>query len=118
MLTIVLLVCSNLFMTVAWYWHIKGQGPALPLWAIILTSWLIALPEYCLAVPANRFGIAAHGGSFTPAQLKVIQEGISIAIFIAFAMLYLKQAPRWQEVAGLSLVVAGLALALSGRPSN
>lgn len=115
MLTIILLVCSNIFMTVAWYWHLKGQGPSWPLWAIILTSWLIALPEYCLAVPANRLGIPAHGGGFTPAQLKVIQEGISISVFLGFLLLVLKQTPRWQELAGLALVFAGLALALTGK---
>ncbi|MEK7411851.1 MAG: DMT family protein, partial [Planctomycetota bacterium] len=77
MLTIALLILSNVFMTFAWYWHLKGQGPAWPLWMIIGASWLIALPEYCLAVPANRFGSLTHGGAFTAAQLKVIQEGVS-----------------------------------------
>lgn len=115
MLTIVLLICSNLFMTVAWYWHTKGEGPSMPLWAIIGTSWLIALPEYCLAVPANRFGLVVHGGRFTTAQLKVLQEGISIAIFLLFLMLWLKQTPRWQEIAGLGLVFAGLAVAMTGK---
>lgn len=115
MLTIALLIASNLFMNFAWYWHLKGSGPVWPLWAIIGTSWLIALPEYCLAVPANRFGSLAHGGVFTAAQLKVIQEGISIAVFLAFLLLYLKQVPRWQEVAGMALVVVGIAVALSGK---
>jgi uncharacterized protein (DUF486 family) len=115
MLTIGLLIASNLFMTFAWYWHLKGQGPAWSLWTIVLTSWLIALPEYCLAVPANRFGSLAHGGPFTPAQLKVIQEGVSIAIFLAFLMLYLKQWPTWRELAGLGLVLSGVALAISDK---
>ena len=115
MLTVCLLILSNLFMTFAWYWHLKGQGPSWPLWMIIATSWLIALPEYCLAVPANRFGSPAHGGPFSPAQLKVLQEGISITVFLAFLLFYLKEWPRWQELAGLGLVLAGLALALSGK---
>jgi uncharacterized protein (DUF486 family) len=116
MRTVILLICSNLFMTTAWYWHLKVQGSAIALWVIIGVSWLIALPEYCLAVPANRFGHIAHGGSFTAPQLKVIQEAIAIAVFIAFSLLVLKETPRWQEAAGLVLVVGGLALALSGRP--
>ncbi len=115
MTTIVLLICSNLFMTFAWYWHLKDQGPAWPLWAIIGMSWLIALPEYCLAVPANRYGSLAHGGAFTPAQLKVLQEAISVSVFLAFLMLYLKQVPTWREIAGLGLVLAGVAVAISGK---
>ena len=115
MLTIALLILSNVFMTFAWYWHLKGQGPAWPLWMIIGASWLIALPEYCLAVPANRFGSLTHGGAFTAAQLKVIQEGVSISVFLVFLLVYLKETPRWQELVGLALVFAGLALALSGR---
>ncbi len=115
MTTILLLVLSNLFMTFAWYWHLKGQGPVWPLWAIIGTSWLIALPEYCLAVPANRFGSLTHGGPFTPAQLKVIQEAISVTVFLGFLMLYLKQVPTWREVTGLVLVLAGVAVAISGK---
>jgi uncharacterized protein (DUF486 family) len=116
MTTIVLLILSNVFMTFAWYWHLKHQGgPAWPLWAIIATSWLIALPEYCLAVPANRLGAASNGGPFSAAQLKVIQEAISIGVFLAFLMLYLKQVPRWQEVAGMLLIVAGVALAMTGK---
>lgn len=102
-------------MTFAWYWHLKGQGPAWPLWAIIATSWLIALPEYCLAVPANRFGALAHGGPFSPAQLKVLQEAISIGVFLVFLMVYLKETPTWREIAGLGLILAGAALAISGK---
>jgi hypothetical protein len=115
MTTVALLICSNLFMTFAWYWHLKGQGPAWPLWMIIATSWLIALPEYCLAVPANRFGLIAHGGPFTAAQLKVLQEAISIGVFLAFLMFYLKELPTWRELAGLALILAGAALAISGK---
>jgi uncharacterized protein (DUF486 family) len=113
--TILLLIASNLFMTFAWYWHLKGQGPAWPLWAIILTSWLIALPEYCLAVPANRLGSTAHGGPFSAAQLKVLQEAISVTVFLGFLLLYLKETPTWREVAGLALILGGVALAISGK---
>lgn len=115
MLTVSLLVLSNLFMTFAWYWHLKGQGPAWPLWAIIGTSWLIALPEYCLAVPANRLGAQGFGGAFSPAQLKVLQEAISVSVFLAFLLFYLKQMPTWREIAGLALVLAGVAVAISGK---
>jgi uncharacterized protein (DUF486 family) len=113
--TVILLIISNLFMTFAWYWHLKGSGPAWPLWAIIGTSWLIALPEYSLAVPANRFGSIAHGGPFTAAQLKVLQEAISVTVFLGFLLFYLKQVPTWREVAGLGLVIAGVAVAISGK---
>ena len=67
MRTILLLVASNLFMTIAWYGHLKVKGASLV--AVVLVSWLIALPEYCLAVPANRLGHIAHGGTFTAPQL-------------------------------------------------
>lgn len=115
MLTVALLLCSNLFMTFAWYWHLKGGGPHWPLWAIILVSWLIALPEYCLAVPANRLGAEVNGGPFTAAQLKVLQEAISVSVFLGFLLLYLKQVPTWREVAGLALILAGVALAVGGK---
>ncbi len=110
---ILLLIASNLFMTVAWYWHLKG--PKWPLFAIILVSWLIALPEYCLAVPANRLGHAGLGGVYSAAQLKILQEGIAITVFLGFSLWYLKETPRWQDLAGFGLILAGLAVALSGR---
>ncbi len=68
MRTVLLLLASNIFMTAAWYWHLRkgeGSGPALPLIGIIAISWLLALPEYCLAVPANRLGHVSLGGPFT-----------------------------------------------------
>ena len=73
--TIILLICSNVFMTFAWYGHLK-YGHAWPLWQAILVSWLIAFLEYCLAVPANRLGF----GVFTGFQLKIIQEAITVAV--------------------------------------
>jgi hypothetical protein len=89
-------------MTVAWYGHLK-YGHAWPLWKAILVSWLIALFEYCLAVPANRLGF----GEFTGFQLKVIQECVTLVIFVIFAILYLKEKLAWNYVA--AFVCIGLA---------
>ncbi len=114
MTTILLLIASNVFMTIAWYWHLKAPS-SLPLIAFIGISWLIALPEYCLAVPANRAGHISLGGAFTAPQLKLIQEAIALVVFIGFSLVYLKEAPRWQEYVGIALIVAGLGVALSGR---
>jgi uncharacterized protein (DUF486 family) len=86
MRTILLLVLSNVFMTFAWYRHLKVQHNA-PLWIAILTSWGIAFFEYCLAVPANRVGY----GRFTLPQLKVLQEVITLAVFALFAAFWMKQ---------------------------
>ena len=87
--TILLLIVSNSFMTMAWYGHLKLSqtkwGAGLPLVAIILISWGIALMEYCCQVPANRIGYIGNGGPFTLAQLKVIQEVISLTVFTVFS---------------------------------
>ena len=112
--TILLLIASNVFMTVAWYWHLKAP-PTMPLLGFIAISWLIALPEYCLAVPANRIGHVSLGGSFTAPQLKLIQESIALLVFLVFSLVVLKEAPRWQDYVGMLLIMAGLAVALSGR---
>jgi uncharacterized protein len=114
MTTIALLIASNIFMTVAWYWHLKAPSTT-PLIIFILISWLIALPEYCLAVPANRIGHISLGGPFTAPQLKLIQETISLLIFVIFSIVVLKESPRWQDYVGMVLIMAGLAVALSGR---
>ena len=90
MSTILMLFCSNVFMTFAWYGHLK-YGHAWPLWKAILVSWGIALFEYCLAVPANRFGYAHFSGY----QLKIIQEVITIIVFIVFATTFLKEKLAW-----------------------
>ena len=111
MWTIVLLLGSNVFMTIAWYGHLRFKE--VPLWAVILLSWLIALPEYCLAVPANRLG---HG-TFTANQLKILQEGISISIFLIVAMLMLKETPAWRDLLAYALILAGLAVGLWPRPA-
>lgn len=88
--TILLLLLSNVFMTFAWYGHLK-YGHDWPLWKVILVSWGIALFEYCLAVPANRLGY----GAFSGFQLKIIQEVITLTIFIVFAVLFLKEKMAW-----------------------
>ncbi len=91
--TVLLLVASNVFMTFAWYGHLK-YGREWPLWKAILISWGIALIEYCLAVPANRWGY----GLFSGFQLKIIQEVVTLVIFIGFAVLVLKEKLAWNHV--------------------
>ncbi|WP_184720125.1 DMT family protein [Caulobacter sp.] len=99
-----LLVASNVFMTFAWYGHLKNKSLALPV--AILSSWLIALPEYMLAVPANRIG----SGVYSTAQLKVGQEVITLLVFILFSYFYLGEAIKWSTIAGFGLIVAGVAV--------
>jgi uncharacterized protein len=84
--TILLLLASNVFMTIAWYGHLKSMSSK-PWWIAALVSWVIALAEYLLQVPANRIGY----GYFTLAQLKIIQEVITLAVFVPFAMYYMQQ---------------------------
>jgi uncharacterized protein (DUF486 family) len=103
--TIALLFASNVFMTAAWYGHLRFKGA--PLWTVILISWLIAFVEYCLQVPANRWG---HG-HFTAAQLKIAQEVITIVVFVAFAWLWLGESPRWNEAVAFGLVLAAVVVA-------
>ena len=90
MITVLMLTGSNIFMTFAWYGHLK-YGHGWPLWKAILVSWSIALLEYCLAVPANRLGY----GQFSGFQLKIIQEVVTISVFIVFAILFLKEKLAW-----------------------
>jgi uncharacterized protein len=115
--TILLLLASNVFMTVAWYWHLKAPA-TMPLLGFILISWLIALPEYSLAVPANRMGHVSLGGSFSTPQLKIIQEAIALIVFSLFSLVVLKESPRWQEYVGMALIMTGLCVALSGRTDS
>jgi len=96
-LPILLLLCSNVFMTFAWYGQLRFPGAAL--WIVIPVSWGIAFFEYCLAVPANRIGYTVYSG----AQLKVIQEIITIAIFAVFAVLYLGETIRWNHLAAFGM---------------
>jgi hypothetical protein len=98
---IILLSLSNVFMTLAWYGHLKFK--AAPLWAAVMVSWLIALAEYWLAVPANRIGIAVY----TPSQLKTIQEIITLTVFVGFAYFWLGEVPTLKTLAGFALIGAG-----------
>jgi uncharacterized protein (DUF486 family) len=104
MRTIVLLTISNVFMTFAWYGHLKFREVAL--WKVVVVSWLIAFFEYCFQVPANRIG----SYQFTAAQLKTIQEVITLTVFAVFSVLYLKQPLRWNYLAGFVLIVAAVAV--------
>lgn len=110
--TILLLCVSNIFMTFAWYGHLKLQETKIsenwPLWAVILFSWSIALFEYSFQVPANRIGFIENGGPFTLMQLKVIQEVITLIIFTVFATVMFKgEALHWNHiVAFICLVLA------------
>ena len=93
--TVSMLVASNLFMTFAWYWHLKFQKPGAPHWpliAIIVVSWLIAFVEYLIAVPANRLGAAS---GMNVAQLKITQEVITVCVFIPFMLLFMGEKWRW-----------------------
>jgi uncharacterized protein (DUF486 family) len=99
MLTIVLLLLSNIFMTFAWYGHLKYQN--VPLWKVTVVSWLIAFLEYCFQVPANRMG--SH--HFSVAQLKTIQEIITLVVFSVFSVLYLKEQIKWNYAVGFFFIV-------------
>ena len=110
--TILLLLCSNVFMTFAWYGHLKLQQMKIsdgwPLFAIILLSWGLAFFEYCAQVPANRIGFAANGGPFNLIQLKVIQEVISLTVFtLVVTLLFKGETLQWNHfVAFLCLILA------------
>ena len=99
-LPVLLLVGSNLFMTVAWYGHLRFEQK--PLVTVVLASWGIAFFEYCLQVPANRWG---HG-LYNAAQLKTLQEVITLSVFVAFSVWYLGEPIRWNHLAGFALIVA------------
>lgn len=112
MRTIVLLILSNTFMTIAWYGHLKFRSA--PILVVILVSWLIALPEYALQVPANRFGYA----QFTASQLKIIQEAISITVFAVFSYLYLNEIPGWRSCAAFALIFCAVLLAAGEKKTD
>jgi uncharacterized protein len=98
-ISILLLILSNIFMTFAWYGHLKFRSA--PLWIVILASWGIAFFEYCLQVPANRMGY----GHFSGAQLKLLQEVITLSVFCIFSVVYLKEELRWNDIAGFALMM-------------
>jgi hypothetical protein len=100
-LPILLLLLSNVFMTFAWYGHLKYKSA--PLFLAILASWGIAFIEYCLAVPANRIG---HG-AYSAAELKTVQEVITLIVFAAFSVLYLKEQLSWNHAVGFAFIALG-----------
>ena len=111
--TILLLIVSNSFMTMAWYGHLRLSqtkwGSGLSLLAIILLSWGIALFEYCCQVPANRIGFEGNGGPFSLLQLKVVQEVISLSVFTVFALAFFKnEAIRWNHIVAFVLLVGAV----------
>ena len=109
--TILLLIASNVFMTTAWYWHLKG-GMTKPLFIVILVSWGLALVEYCFAVPANRLG---YEQGWTGAQLKIVQEAISISIFAIFMITYLGEPLHWRQAAAFLCIIAAVAFLFVGK---
>lgn len=109
-LTVTLLIASNLFMTFAWYGHLKWKS--VPLLVVIFASWGLAFFEYVLQVPANRLG---HG-HFSAAELKSIQEVISLAVFAGFSVLYLGEPLRWNHLLGFALIAAGAFLVFHRTP--
>jgi uncharacterized protein len=102
MTTVLLLTLSNIFMTLAWYGHLKYRKA--PLFTVIVVSWLIAFAEYCFQVPANRIG----SYEFTTAQLKTIQEVITLTVFAVFSVFYLKEQFRWNYLVGFAMIVAAV----------
>ena len=100
--TVLLLLGSNVFMTFAWYGHLKFRSR--PLLLAILASWIIALPEYCLQVPANRFGY----GQLTAFQLKILQEIITLCVFIVFAVFYLGEGLRWNYAVSFFFILVAV----------
>ena len=102
MRTVILLTISNVFMTIAWYGHLKYKNS--PLFQAIVISWLIAFVEYCFQVPANRIG----SYQFSTAQLKTMQEVITLVVFCVFSVVYLKEDLKWNYLAGFLLMVAAV----------
>jgi hypothetical protein len=102
-LTVLFLTISNVFMTFAWYGHLRHKSA--PLWIVIVVSWLIAFVEYCFQVPANRIG---HEEGMTAAQLKIIQEVITLAVFCVFSVVYLREPLKWNYLVGFGLVLAAV----------
>lgn len=107
-LPILLLTASNLFMTFAWYGHLRFGNK--PLWMAIVGSWSIAFIEYCLAVPANRIGYQVYSA----AQLKTIQEVITLTMFVLFSVFYLKESITWNHIVGFSLIAVGAGFVFKG----
>jgi hypothetical protein len=111
MATILLLIGSNVFMTLAWYWHLKG-GMTRPILLVILISWGIALIEYCMAVPANRIGYA---GGWSAAQLKIAQEAIALIVFGGFMVTILGEPLHWRHLAAFACIMAAVGFLFAGK---
>ncbi len=115
--TLLLLLVSNVFMTFAWYGHVKLQQMGTitnhtPLYAVVLLSWLLALAEYACQVPANRFGYVGNGGAFTLMQLKVVQEVISLSVFTLFVIvLFRGESLHWNHLAAFACLIMAVWLA-------
>ena len=108
LLPVLLLIASNVFMTFAWYGHLKFKEQ--PLWIVVLASWGIALIEYCLAVPANRYGSAVYSG----AELKTMQEFITLGVFAVFSMTYLGERFTLNHLIGFLLIALGAFFVFKG----
>lgn len=113
LLTVGLLIGSNVFMTYAWYYHLKK--PAWPLLIAIIASWGIALAEYCLQVPANRYGHVSHNGPFTAPQLKIIQEAITLTVFGVFSIVVLKEKLRTTDLVAFALIFLAVLISMWGK---
>jgi len=109
--TIALLLVSNIFMTIAWYWHLKG-GMTKPLLVVIAISWAIALVEYCFAVPANRVGYAS---GWSAGQLKITQEVIALAVFGVFMVTYLGEPLHWRHAGAFLCLMGAVAFLFWGK---
>jgi uncharacterized protein (DUF486 family) len=109
--TVLLLTLSNLFMTTAWYWHLKA-GSTKPLWMVILISWMIALVEYSLAVPANRIGYA---NGWSAGQLKIVQEAIALIIFGGFIAWVLGEPVTWRHLAAFGCIMGAVGFLFVGK---
>lgn len=110
---VLLLIASNVFMTYAWYYHLKVKS-----WTLlvaILVSWGIAFFEYCLQVPANRLGHVSNGGSFTAPQLKIMQEAITLVVFTVFALMVLKERPRVNDYVAMGLIMLAVVVSMMGK---
>ena len=110
--SIALLTLSNIFMTFAWYGHLKFRG--VPLFTVIVVSWLIAFAEYCLQVPANRMGSYV----FSAMQLKIIQEVITLVVFCVFSVLFLKQRLQWNHLVACAFIVGAVFFVFQGGSSE
>ncbi len=108
LLTIVLLIISNTFMTFAWYGHLKYTSK--PLWIVVLVSWGLAFFEYCFQVPANRWGFE-HG--LDPAKLKILAEAIALLVFIVFARFYFGDALKWNYIVSFTLIFGAVFFAFA-----